>query len=58
VTRGQLAIEWQHLLAKLATRDPARGARLHGVRRPRPHPLFRVVPGDVASWERPKGGGA
>ncbi len=52
VTRGQLALEWAHLLAKLARRDPARHARLAGLTRPRAHPLFRVVPGDVEPWEQ------
>lgn len=52
VTRGQLEHEWEHLLAKLAVRDPAWRARLATVRRPRAHPLFRVVPGDVEPWER------
>lgn len=52
VTRGQLELEWTHLLAKLARRDPARHARLAGLRRPQPHPLFRVVPGDVEAWEK------
>lgn len=52
VTRGQLEHEWRHLLAKLAARDRARLRRLTGVTRPRPHPLFRVVPGRVESWER------
>ena len=52
VTRGQLASEWQHLLAKLEQRDPERRARLASVERPRAHPLFRIVPGPVAHWER------
>jgi hypothetical protein len=52
VTRGQLMLEWQHLLAKLAIRDPERRDRLLGVKSPRPHPLFRIVPGDVEAWEK------
>jgi hypothetical protein len=52
VTSGQLAHEWQHLMAKLALRDPARRDALQAVRRPVPHPLFRVVPGRVEGWER------
>ena len=36
----------------LAVRDPAWLARVQGVARPRPHPLFRVVPGGVEPWER------
>lgn len=51
-TTGQLAYEWQHLLAKLAVRDPPWRARLEQVRQPEPHPLFTIVPGDVEPWER------
>jgi hypothetical protein len=52
VTRAQIDWERRHLLAKLRRRDPARAATLARVRRPRAHPLFRVVPGDVENWER------
>ena len=52
VTRGQLEFEWEHLTEKLRERDPERLARLAAVKKPRPHPLFRVVRGGVASWER------
>jgi hypothetical protein len=51
-TRGQLAAEWKHLLRKLRARDPARHARLRTLRRPRAHPLFRVVPGPARDWEK------
>lgn len=51
VTRGQLQYEWEHLLAKLRSRDPERAARLVSVKRPRAHPSFRVVRGDVEDWE-------
>jgi hypothetical protein len=52
VTRGQLDHEWRHLLAKLAARDRAWRSSLAGIARPRAHPLFRIVPGHVESWER------
>lgn len=52
VTRGQLAFEWRHLSSKVRRRDARWKARLAGVTTPRPHPLFRVVSGDVASWEK------
>ncbi len=52
VTRGQLAFERRHLVAKLRRRDAKRLAALASVTRPRPHPLFRVIPGGVAKWER------
>jgi hypothetical protein len=44
-------------MAKLRVRDPARHARLESVRRPDAHPLFRVVSGAVAPWERGAGSG-
>ena len=51
VTDGQLALEWRHLLAKLEVRSPAVAERWRDAE-PAPHPLFRVVPGPVAAWER------
>jgi hypothetical protein len=51
VTEGQLAHEWRHLLAKLEVRSPALALRWREAE-PAPHPLFRVVPGPVAAWER------
>lgn len=51
VTRGQVRYEWNHLLAKLRVRDPARFADLQVLSRPRTHPLFHLVPGPVAPWE-------
>jgi hypothetical protein len=53
VTRGQLDHEWGHLLAKLRVRDPARRRSLARGARPVAHPLFRVVAGGIAPWERP-----
>ena len=50
-TRGQLAYEWQHLLAKLRARDPERHRKLRGIRSPDAHPLFRIVAGRVRPWE-------
>jgi len=52
VSDGQLAREWQHLLAKLRDRDPARHARYVSIDAPDPHPFFVIVPGPVADWER------
>lgn len=52
VTRGQLDFEWQHLRHKLAIRDPQRLSHLAGLKHPQPHPLFRVLRGDVAHWEK------
>ena len=52
VTRGQLNHEWSHLMAKLAIRDPELRGQLAHVGRPQPHPSFRLVPGDVETWEK------
>lgn len=52
VTRGQLKFEWQHLMEKLRQRDPERHSRLAAVKAPQPHPLFRVVHGNIAQWEK------
>lgn len=53
-TTGQLAFELAHLRSKLAVRDPSRLAELTTLNIPEPHPLFHVVQGDVARWERIK----
>jgi hypothetical protein len=52
VTNGQLRFEWQHLLAKLRERDPARHLRFAKITDPLPHPFFVVVAGSVAAWEK------
>lgn len=52
VTDGQLALEWSHLRVKLAARSPDVLVRWQHVAVPTPNPLFRVVPGPVATWER------
>jgi len=52
VTRGQLDLEWKHLMAKLRARSPQQHERLLTVSAPEPHPLFTVVNGGVESWER------
>ena len=51
-TRGQLAYEWAHLTRKLRARAPAIALRLRYLARPEPHPLFRIVAGEVRSWEK------
>lgn len=51
-TSGQLLYEWGHLKAKLRVRAPQVLSQLRGVAMPEPHPLFRIVPGDVGDWER------
>ncbi|USQ78855.1 pyrimidine dimer DNA glycosylase/endonuclease V [Ornithinimicrobium faecis] len=53
VATGQVGYEWEHLMAKLARRSPEVGARWATTTNAQVHPLFVVVPGPVASWERP-----
>jgi hypothetical protein len=52
VTRGQLAHEKRHLLAKLRARAPGALAGLRRAAAALAHPLFRVVAGPRATWER------
>ena len=52
VTHGQIAREWEHLMAKLAARSPALFQQWSGVHAPDCHPLFQPGPGPVAPWER------
>jgi len=53
-TRGQLLFEWRHLKRKLKARDPERLRELATVKIPAPHPLFKMVPGNVRDWEKVK----
>jgi hypothetical protein len=50
-TTGQVQYEWQHLLKKLAVRNPQLCDRWRGIRVPRCHPLFSRVQGPP-EWER------
>jgi hypothetical protein len=52
VTRGQIEYEREHLLRKLAQRNPDWLAGLGKFEAPRCHPLFKVRAGPVESWER------
>jgi hypothetical protein len=52
VTTGQLEFEWRHFMHKARSRAPRLHAELQTVRRPDPHPLFRIVRGSVAAWEK------
>jgi hypothetical protein len=63
VTSGQLRYEFEHLMAKVAMRDPAHALVLTGgtglpritsdpTYIPEPHPLFTVVDGPMEVWER------
>lgn len=52
-TRGQVEHEWEHLLRKLRLRSREDYARAQRVARPAANPVFTIVPGPVARWERP-----
>jgi len=49
---GQLQYEWSWLLAKLRRRSPIVYRRHLEISLPAAHPLFQVVSGPVAQWER------
>ncbi len=51
VTRGQINYEWAHLTHKLDARAPSLRSKFASVKLPEPHPLFRVVAGNIADWE-------
>ena len=53
VTSGQFDFEWRHLMNKLETRAPELHEKYLAVDAPLPHPLFRVISGEIADWERP-----
>ena len=52
LTTAQVAYEFQHLMKKLRTRAPAVFAQHSGTLAIRPHPLFTVIPGPLATWEK------
>jgi hypothetical protein len=52
VTRGQIRYEWIHLQSKIVIRAPHLMESMKSVRRIESHPLFRVVPGVIAEWEK------
>jgi Pyrimidine dimer DNA glycosylase len=52
VTGGQIAHEWQHLMKKLASRNPQAYRQWLNTRRAACHPLFRRVHGAIEIWER------
>ena len=52
VGSGQLMHEWEHLLAKLRSRNPPTYRQWCDLSSPEVHPLFDVVAGPVESWER------
>ena len=52
VTRAQLEFEWTHLRRKLRTRARPAVVPAAPAITPTPHPIFRLIAGPVADWER------
>lgn len=52
VPRGQIDFEVRHLSIKLRKRDKSRYKEILSLKKIKLHPLFRQVPGGIASWER------
>ena len=51
VTRRQIEYETQHLLKKLKTRDMERYHRLLNETNIEPHPIFKIIDGEIEVWE-------
>lgn len=54
VTSEQIRYETQHLKEKLKIRDVQKYMEYERVTELTAHPLFKVVPGDIESWEKRK----
>jgi len=52
VTSGQVNFEFNHLMSKLKIRDINKYKRLCSIDKIEPHPLFKIVPGEIESWEK------
>ena len=51
VTSGQLEYEFGHLRAKLDERDSQCYKKIKAIKSIEPHPLFKVIKGEVENWE-------
>ena len=51
-TTGQIQFEFNHLLQKLEKRSLQDYERIAGLKTIDPHPLFKVVEGEIESWEK------
>lgn len=52
VTSGQLRYEFEHLSRKLKLRSPLQYRMNKKTKSIRPHPLFKVIKGSIALWEK------
>jgi len=55
VGEGQARYEMKQLKARLIFRDRELYERILTVKKPKAHPLFRIVKGGIEKWERVKG---
>jgi hypothetical protein len=53
-TDGQLLYEWHHLKRKLRERNYQKYLALRSIVKPKPNPLFKIIPGSCQKWERRK----
>ncbi|MCF8378903.1 MAG: pyrimidine dimer DNA glycosylase/endonuclease V [Bacteroidales bacterium] len=51
VTKGQMEYETRHLLNKLKIRDYERYQNVLKLSQLNPHPLFKIVNGEIEDWE-------
>ena len=54
VTKGQISFEFNHLKEKLKTRGPEKYREFLKVKQIEPHPLFKIVKGEIENWEKVK----
>ena len=52
LTTGQLEYEYKHLKKKLLVRDRSRYLQIKKFKEIEPQPLFKLVQGEIADWER------
>jgi hypothetical protein len=52
LTNGQLRYELNHLKTKLKLRDPVRHKKILAVKKPKAHPLFKMIAGGIEMWEK------
>jgi hypothetical protein len=51
VTENQMLYELDHLISKLKTRDLEKYVELKDITVPDPNPFFRIIEGDIETWE-------
>ncbi len=51
VTSGQIQYETEHLLRKLKMRDQNKFNSLIGLNKIKPHPMFKIIKGNIEQWE-------